>query len=266
MPQRTVTLLTDFGWNDYYVGAMKGVILETNPGANIIDISHGVAAYDVLDAAFTLSQTYKHFPIGTVHVVIVDPGVGTKRRPIIARGDHHYFIAPDNGVLSQVYAEQELLTVHEITAQHYYLQPTSPTFHGRDIFAPVAGWLSKGVNIEKFGDEIKDYTKLAFPKAQKVSDKQWKGVVLKVDRFGSAVTNISPKECPALFADPTPGFKITVNGKAVSKMLKTYAEGEKGAIFAILGSSGYLELAANKASAAQGLEAKRGTEVVVDLV
>lgn len=265
MPQRIVTLLTDYGWNDYYVGAIKGVILEANPEAQIVDVSHGVAAYDVLDAAFTLAQTYKYFPANTVHMVVVDPGVGTQRRPIVARGDKHYFLAPDNGVLSFVYAEAEMLSVYEITSTHYFKQPVSHTFHGRDIFAACAGWLSKGVDIEKFGGQIEEYVKITVPKAQKTGDKQWKGMVLKIDRFSSVITNISAADCPELFADPTPAFKVTINGKAVSKMCKTYAEGAKGEIFAILGSSGYLELSANKAGAAQGLDARRGTEIVLDI-
>ena len=266
MAQQTVTLLTDYGWNDYYVGAIKGAILDANPGVQIIDISHGVAAYDVLDGAFTLSQTYKYYPTGTVHMVIVDPGVGTQRRPIIARGDRHYFVAPDNGVLSLVYAEQELLSVYEITAEHYYKQPTSNTFHGRDIFGPVAGWLSKGVDPDKFGDQITNFVKLGIPKAQKVTDKQWKGVALKIDRFGSVITNISAADCPQLFAEPTPAFKVTIAGKVISKLLKNYGDGAKGEIFAILGGSDHLELSANKASAAQGLQARRGAEVLLDLV
>lgn len=265
MAGRIVTLMTDFGVNDFYVGAMKGAILGANPEAQIVDISHGIAAYDVLDAAYTLSKAYSTFPTGTVHVVIVDPGVGTQRRPIIARGDNHYFIAPDNGVLSFIYPEQEMLSVIEVTATHYFRSPVSNTFHARDIFAPCAGWLSKGVDIEKFGEPITDYVKLSIPKAQKISEKQWKGLALKIDRFGSVVTNIRPEDCPALFADPTPGFKVVIGDKQVTKMVKHYAEGGKGEVFAILGSSGALELAANRAGAAQALGAKRGAEVILEL-
>ena len=265
MPARIVTLLTDFGVTDFYVGAMKGVILGVNPEAQIADISHNITQFDILDAGFTLSKAYSYFPTGTVHMVVVDPGVGTQRRPIVVRGDNHYFLAPDNGVLSFIYPEQEMLEVREITAEHYFRSPVSNTFHGRDIFAAVAGWLSKGVEAEKFGDPIEDYVKLSVPIAQKVSEKQWKAVTMKIDRFGSVITNLGPEDCPALFADPTPGFRITINGKAVTKLCKTYSEGQKGEVFAILGSSGQLEISANRAAAAQALGAKRGTEVILDL-
>ena len=265
MPQRIVTLLTDFGPNDYYVGAMKGVILDSNPEAQVVDITHGLIPYDVLDAAFTLAQVYSYYPTGTVHVVVVDPGGGSERRPLIARGDNHYFLAPDNGVLSFIYPKQEMLVVYHMTAPHYFRQPVSNTFHGRDVFAAAAGWVSRGVEIEKFGEEITDYVKLAPPKAAKTGEKSWKGMALKIDRFGSVITNIAAEDCPALFADQTPGFKIKIGGKEISKLVKNYAEGQKGEVVALLGSSGYLEIAANKGAAAQALGARRGAEVLLEL-
>ena len=152
MPRKQlVTLITDFGSNDYYVGVMKGVILGVNPEAVIVDVCHHVASYDVFDAAFTLAQSYKYFPTDTIHVVVVDPGVGTARRPLIARTIDCKFVAPDNGVLSLVYDREENIEVRHITSEHYFLSPVSQTFQGRDVFAPAAGWLSKGVEVDKFG-------------------------------------------------------------------------------------------------------------------
>ena len=161
-----ITLTTDFGLNDHFVGAMKGVILDLAPDAQIIDINHSVQAFDVLDGALTISQAYSYYPSGTVHMVIVDPGVGTARRPILLTGDRHQFVAPDNGVLSLVYDREERLSVRHITAEHYFLQPRSNTFHARDIFSPVAAYLAKGVEPDRFGDEITDYVRFNAPSPQ----------------------------------------------------------------------------------------------------
>ncbi len=265
MSRPIITLLTDFGTSDYYVGALKGVILGINPEAEIIDISHNVLAYDILDAAFTLAQAWSTFPARTVHLVVVDPGVGSQRRPILVSGDRHYFLAPDNGVLSFVYPRLEALTAYHITSEHYFRQPVSPTFHGRDIFAACAAHLSKGVEVEKFGEPIEDYLKLTIPQPKKLNEKAWKGLVLKVDRFGNLITNFSATDCPALFADPTPTFLLRVGSQEVSKLARTYAEGAKGEIFALLGSSGYLEVATNRGGVAKLLAVNRGAEVKLQL-
>ena len=238
MARPIVTLTTDFGEQDYYVGAMKGVVLDVCPDALVLDLCHNVLPYDILDAAFTLAQSYRYFPLRTVHVVVVDPGVGTQRRPLLISGDRHFFVGPDNGIFSFIYPEQEKLTVYQITGDHYFHQPVSNTFHARDVFAAVAGWLAKGVEARQFGDPIEDYVKLSIPKAQASGDKAWKGIVLKVDRFGNVITNIAAADCPALFAEPTPPFKLTAGGKDITKLVPNYSEGEQGEIFALLGSSG----------------------------
>ena len=159
-----VTLTTDFGLNDHFVGTLKGVILNIIPEANVVDICHSVQAFDILDGALALAQSYSYFPAGTVHLVVVDPGVGSARRPIMAASEAHHFVAPDNGVLSLMYAREQRLTVRHITSEHYFLQPISNTFHGRDIFAPVAGYLAKGVDDEKFGEEITDFVRFNAPR------------------------------------------------------------------------------------------------------
>jgi S-adenosylmethionine hydrolase len=258
-----VTLTTDFGISDHFVGTIKGVILEINPEAEIIDISHSVQAFDVLDGALAIAQAYSYFPASTVHLVVVDPGVGTTRRPIILSTERHHFVAPDNGVLSLIYGREERVHVRHVTAQHYFLQPISNTFHGRDIFAPVAAYLSKGVDSEKFGDEITDYVKFNAPKPKPVDQQTLKGVVLKADRFGNLITNITPQDAPMLFGENPAPFKIVIGKHEITDIKTSYAEGEPGEVFAILNSMGYLEIAANRAPAAQIVGTAKGTEVSI---
>ena len=265
MARPIITLTTDFGANDHFVGAMKGVILEIVPDAQIVDICHSVQAFDVLDGALTISQAYSYFPNRTVHVVVVDPGVGTARRPIVASCDKYHFVAPDNGVLSLVYAREQRMHVRHITAQHYFLQPVSDTFHERDIFAPVAAWLAKEVDSLKFGDEIEDFVRFSAPKPKAAEGNRLRGVVLKVDRFGNIVTNITPQDAPMLFAEGAKGFKIVVGSREITEIHRTYAEGGPGEVFGILGSMGFLELATNRGAAAQLAGVSKGNEVSVVL-
>ncbi len=195
MPDPIITLTTDFGAADHLVGAMKGVILNINPAARVVDISHGVAPFDILDGALSLANAYSYFPPRTIHVIVVDPGVGTARRPILVTGEKHFFVAPDNGVLSPIY-DREPCTVRHITAEHYFLNPISPTFHGRDIFAPTAAWLSKTFQTEAFGEVVTDFVRFTMPKA-KPSGQSVRGVVLRVDAFGNLVTNFTAENIPA---------------------------------------------------------------------
>jgi len=263
LPHRPiVTLTTDFGTNDHFVGAVKGVILDIVPEAAIVDISHAVQAYDVLDGALAISQAYSYFPNGTVHMVVVDPGVGTTRRPILASSDGYHFVAPDNGVLSMVYAKEERMHVRHITSDHYFHQPVSNTFHARDVFAPVSAYLAKMVDSHKFGDEIEDYVKFAAPRPKPAGDNKLRGVVLKVDRFGNMITNVTPDDAPALFTDKSK-FKIVVGSKEITEIRKAYAEGTPGEVFGIIGSMGYLEIVANRAPAAQLTGAGKGAEVSI---
>jgi S-adenosyl-L-methionine hydrolase (adenosine-forming) len=260
-----ITLTTDFGLNDHFIGTMKGVILSIEPDAEIIDICHAVQAFDVLDGALTISQAYSYFPSGTVHMVIVDPGVGTARRPLIVTSERHHFVAPDNGVLSLIYQKEERLSARHVTADHYYLQPISQTFHARDIFSPVAAYLAKGVDPGKFGDEITDFVKFAAPKPKAANENTLRGVVLKVDRFGNLITNITPQDAPMLFAEQPPAFKIVVGKREITEIKPAYALGAPGEVFGILGSMGYLEIAANRGAAAQILGVNRGTDVNIVL-
>lgn len=260
-----ITLTTDFGTTDHFVGAMKGVILDIVPDAQIIDICHSVQAFDVLDGALTISQAYSYFPNRTVHVVVVDPGVGTARRPILASSDKYHFVAPDNGVLSLVYAREERMHVRHITSEHYFMQPVSNTFHARDIFSPVAAYLAKEVDSLKFGDEIDDYVRFNAPKPKPVDQNRIRGVVLKVDRFGNLITNITPQDVPVLFGDSAQKFKIIVGSREITEMHSAYAEGAPGEVFGVLGSMGFLEIAANRGAAAQITGAGKGNEVSIVL-
>jgi len=258
-----ITLVTDFGANDHFVGTIKGVILNINPDVEIVDICHQIGAYDIFDGAFTLAQSYRFFPSDTIHLVVVDPGVGTARRPILARTMNYKFVAPDNGVLSLIYEREENVEVRHITSDHYFLNPVSNTFHGRDIFAPVAGWLSKWVEVDKFGEPITDYAKFASPKPKRINDNLIKGVALKVDKFGNIITNLTPEDVPQLFAENPPPFKIIINQQEITRLNLAYSMGKPSEVFAIVGSTGFIEICTNRGSAAKTLNANRGAEVGV---
>jgi S-adenosyl-L-methionine hydrolase (adenosine-forming) len=260
-----ITLTTDFGTNDHFIGTMKGVILSIEPDAQIIDICHSVQAFDVLDGALTISQAYSYFPTGTIHMVVVDPGVGTARRPLIVSSDRHHFVAPDNGVLSLIYQREQRLSARHVTGEHYFLQPVSNTFHARDIFSPVAAYLAKGVDPEKFGEAVTDFVRFSAPKPKAANENTLRGVVLKVDRFGNLITNITPQDAPMLFGENPGAFKIMVGTREIREIKDAYALGAPGEVFGILGSMGYLEIAANRGAAAQILGVGKGTDVNIVL-
>jgi S-adenosylmethionine hydrolase len=257
-----ITLTTDFGTSDHLVGSMKGVILNINPAARIVDLNHSVVPCDILDGALSIANAYRYFPSRTIHVVIVDPGVGTERRPILVSGEKQFFVAPDNGVLSMIF-ERESCTVRHITAAHYFLNPVSPTFHGRDIFAPTAGWLSKAFQTEAFGEVVTDFVRFTMPKA-KSSGQAVKGVILRVDAFGNLMTNLTAEDIP-IGALGGGAIKLAVNGKQVLKFGQTFASGNPGEPIAVLGSAGYVEIAVNRGNAARTLGVNRGAEVTLDL-
>lgn len=258
---RVVTFTTDFGLIEHYVGAMKGVISSINPHARLVDITNGVQSFDVLDGAIAISQSYHYFPPYTVHIVVVDPGVGGPRRPILAIAGQHFFVAPDNGILSLVYEREERVSVRHITSEHYFRQPVSNTFHGRDVFAPVAAYVSKGVEITKFGDEIKDYVRFVAPRPKASGPNAWKGVVLKIDKFGNLITNITAGDVPELFQAVPPAFKLTVGKAEVTQVRTSYSQGTQGEVFAVVGSAGFLEVCTNRGPASRVVGAEKGSEV-----
>ena len=263
--QRLITFTTDFGATEHYVGVMKGVIHSINPGVAIVDITNGVQSFDILDGALAISQAYGFFPKDTIHLVIVDPGVGGSRRPILASAGQYQFVAPDNGVLSLVYEREERVSVRHITSEHYFLPDRSNTFHGRDVFAPVAAYLSKGVDTTKFGDPITDYVRFLTPKPKAAAANTWKAVVLKTDKFGNLITSITPRDIPELFDGSSHAFKIIVGKSEVTRLCSSYVEGAPGELFAVLGSTGFLEISLNRGPASRMAGADKGSEVTVVL-
>jgi S-adenosylmethionine hydrolase len=258
-----ITLTTDYGTSDHLVGVLKGVILKILPTATLVDISHHVVPTDLLDGALTIGSAYQYFPPRTVHVVVVDPSVGTQRRPILVSADQHFFVAPDNGVLSLVYEREAAVKVRHVTAEHYFLNPVSNTFHGRDVFAPVAAWLAKTYQSEVFGEEISDYVRFALPRA-KSNGAALKGVVLRVDNFGNLMTNLKAEDLPATMAS-SGQIKLKIGNTPVETLAQTFAQGQPGQAVAVVGSSGFVEVAVNKGHAARTLGAQRGTEVTLEL-
>jgi S-adenosylmethionine hydrolase len=261
LPNAIITLTTDYGTNDHLVGTLKGVILKINPEATIVDITHNVAPFDLLDAALAIGSAYSYFPPRTIHVVVVDPGVGTERRPLLVTAENQYFVAPDNGVLSMIYEREENVVARNVTAAHYFLQPISKTFHGRDIFAPIAAWLSKGWQTASMGEEITDHKKFALPKP-KATDGVVKGIVMRVDTFGNLITNFRVEDLPES-ALTNGEVKFQVGTQAVSRMVPTFASGDAGEPVAYVGSAGYVEIAVNKGNASRTLSIGRGTAVVL---
>lgn len=256
-----MTLLTDFGLRDHFAGVLKGVVLGVCPGASVVDISHEVTEFDILEGAFLLAQSWRYFPAGAVHLVVVDPGVGTNRRPVLAQSCGHYFVAPDNGVLTMVYDEEEHLVRH-ITEERFFNHPVSNTFHGRDVFAPVAGHLAAGVAPEEFGPLIDDYMRLPLAKPVRTARRGWTGAVLKIDRFGNLITNFRANEFARVYEQD---FEVLIGLCAVTKIERSYVAAP-GDLFLIEGSSGYFEVAAAQASAAGILGCAVGAPVELRLL
>jgi S-adenosylmethionine hydrolase len=252
-----ITLTTDFGLSDHFVGVMKGVILGIQPAAQVIDISHGMEPYQIADGAFTIAEAYRYFPPKTIHVVVIDPGVGTSRRPLLAEMAGQYFVAPDNGVLSMIFAREQPKVRH-ITNQRYFLDPVSRTFHGRDVFSPVAAHLAAGVKSSEFGKLIEDYIRTSFETPAQTGQHSWTGIVLKVDHFGNLATNFHIDEFPGL---RTHAFSLKVGLQSINRLALTFSECAPGELCAIVGSSGYLEVAAGQRSAAELLGTGAGSPV-----
>lgn len=242
-----LTLTTDFGLSDHYVAAMKGVILTICPRARIVDITHQVTPYEITEGAYLIAQAYRTFPKKTVHVVVVDPGVGTARRPILMEAAGQYFIAPDNGVLSMIYL-REPHKIRLIANEKYFLHPVSRTFHGRDIFAPAAAHLAAGVAPAQFGKRIEDYLRPAFQQPRHCGKRTWSGQILKIDHFGNIISNFHIGDFPDL---ESRDITFSVGLQQVTVIARNYAETGPGELFAIVGSSGFYEFSVNQGSAAK---------------
>ncbi|MEO8025578.1 MAG: SAM-dependent chlorinase/fluorinase, partial [Bryobacteraceae bacterium] len=256
-----VTLTTDFGTSDHFVGSMKGVILGIAPMATIIDITHEIQPFAIEEAAVTLAQAYRYYPKKTIHVVVVDPGVGSARRPVVVAAAGQYFVGPDNGVFSIVCAAEKWTARHTADSR-YYLKTVSSTFHGRDIFAPVAAHLARGVPPSKLGPKIDDLLHSNWFEPQQSSRRVWTGAVLKMDRFGNLITNLKMADFDLLNRR---AFEVRIGMERIHLAVPTYATAQVGELFVIEGSSGYIEVCANQGAAGKILGCGAGAPVEVEV-
>jgi len=259
-----ITLTTDFGLKDPFVGMMKGVIYNINESADIVDITHEIRSQDILEGAFILSKSYRFFPKGTVHVAVVDPGVGSTRRPILVIASGHYFIGPDNGILFPVIDEDPNSKVIGITQDRYFLRSVSATFHGRDIFAPAAAWLSKGIDPLSFGPLIASFTTLSIPPIER-GPGYIRGRVIYIDRFGNVITNIPSSQIDILHQGgiSTDRLKTKIGGMEIIGLSRYYGEVKAGEIGVILNSFGLFEIYAYMGRAAEIIHAEKGDIVEI---
>ncbi len=251
----TIALLTDFGLDDGFIGAVKGVIKTVNPDVDIIDISHGVTPFDILEGSIILKAVYSYFPEGTIFMSVVDPGVGTERKPIIVKTEKYIFVAPDNGLLTLALKNQKIERIIHITNGKYMLKRETETFHGRDIFAPVSAYLSKGEALENFGVELESYKKIDFPEAY-VENGYVVGQIIKFDRFGNGITNL----------EVIPNFEeILFRDFSIGKICRTFLEGDRDKPNIIKGSFGFYEIFLPERNAKVVLRLKIGEKVRIKL-
>jgi S-adenosylmethionine hydrolase len=261
-----ITLLTDFGIDDAYVGIMKGVILSVNSCASIVDITHHVEPQNIVQASYIIQSSYIYFPEGTVHIVVVDPGVGSDRAILAVKKDNHFFLAPDNGILAPLIENKGADSIIRVTNPDYFLDSVSQTFHGRDIFAPVGAYLSKGINIKQLGHPVdqKKILKLNVKRPLILNEGLMSGEIVSVDRFGNLITNIDSGLLNKICA---PGrdkaIEIRIGNKKIKGLANTYGCVKRKIPIAIIGSGGYLEIAVNCGSASSYFLAKTGDEIFV---
>lgn len=259
MGKPIITLTTDFGTRDGYVGAVKGVTKRINPEAELVDITHGVEQFDVLEAAFALMNSYVYFPKGSIHLVVVDPGVGSQRQPLLIESEDFFFVGPDNGVFSFVYDNEKMREIIVPSNQKYFLAELSSTFHARDIFAPVAAYLSLGVDVNEFGSSAKECIKFTLPQPRKTRQ-GLVGEIIHVDKFGNLVTNV-----PAELLQDKRISGITMGRRKIKRVAQCYFDIPGKELGALVGSSGFLEIAVNQGSAQQITKSKIGTSVRISL-
>ena len=259
-PAGIITLMTDFGTSDHYVGVMKGVILNINPQVEIIDITHTIPPQDIHAAAFLIDSAYRYFPAGTIHVIVVDPGVGSERRSIVCQTETAHFVCPDNGILTHILRNGERIHTVAVENSAYFLPEVSNTFHGRDIFAPVAAHLSRGIPIDELGGSVAQPVQLPIPKPQ-VTDKAIIGHIVWIDSFGNLVTNISHEILESL--EGRDNVVIHAGSAKIDHFNRSYAESAVGEALAIVGSFNRLEISVNQGNAAQVLGLKRGDTITI---
>ncbi|MEE9604907.1 MAG: SAM-dependent chlorinase/fluorinase [Candidatus Scalindua sp.] len=258
--QPVITLITDFGLQDGYVGVVKGVITKINPSVKIIDISNNIESQDIFQAAYVLYSSYAYFPKGTIHVVVVDPGVGSNRKVLCLKTKDYLFIAPDNGVLSFIAAREESPSIREISNKKLFLPEISDTFHGRDIFAPTAAHLSKGFSYKDLGKRVSKIKEIDLPKPIRSPGGVLKGEIIYVDGFGNLITNINRDMIDRL-REKSENLVIVVGRRKLNKISNSYADVGVGDVVAILGSSGYLEISVSHGSAGDVLNLKKGDKL-----
>jgi S-adenosylmethionine hydrolase len=256
-----ITLTTDFGQEDAFVGVMKGVIAGVNPSARVTDLTHAIPPFDIVQAAFRLRQAYPYFPKGTVHVAVVDPGVGGERRIVAMESGGHLFLAPDNGTLAVVEEESGRAELVSVTEPRFFLLEVSASFHGRDIFAPVAAHLAAGTPLSELGPALAALEPLQFPRPAFNADGSLDGAVLWADHFGNLATNISLSLLSEHFLDPS--VRVEIAGKRIERIRRTYSDAAAGELLAMIGSFGMLEIAVRQGDAARTLGAGPGTPVRV---
>lgn len=257
-----ITLLTDFGTRDAFVASLKGVILSIHPKTTIIDISHEIRPGNIREAAYVLRSACRHFPKHAIHVAVVDPGVGTSRRPILATNRNGRFLAPDNGLLSYILHDNPSSVIYNLTVRKYRLQRRSVTFDGRDLFAPAAAWISKGLSVGKLGRRISDPIRFPVPEPEVLTDKGIQGQVMHMDRFGNIITNITPDHLERwIKRDKIP--EITVGARTIKGLKDFYAQSTAGELSAIFNSDGYLEIYLNKGNALSLLSTSDGDPVEI---
>ncbi|MDD5132650.1 MAG: SAM-dependent chlorinase/fluorinase [bacterium] len=259
MKKRNIALMTDFGYKDGFVGTMKGVILSINPGVCLIDLTHTISPHNTLEASIVLRTSYHFFPKGTIFLVVIDPGVGSNRRSILVETEKYFFIGPDNGALSFALENEKIKKIVELTNKDYFLQDVSNTFHGRDIFAPVAAQLSKGVSVRKFGEPTTEYKKFTIL-SPRIHRHGVSGKVIYTDHFGNLVTNISGGMVQKLSLRK---MVIKIKDYKIEKLSSSYADSTAGQILGIVGSNDGLEIAVNQGNASQIMKAKEGTEIEI---
>ncbi len=263
-----ITLLTDFGLEDAYAGIMKGVVLSVNPSATIVDLTHQVESFDLNQAAFIIKSSYRYFPEGSVHMVVIDPGVGGQRTIIALKKNGHTFLAPDNGVLTLVVDEGAIETIVRVENSDYFLKAVSQTFHGRDIFAPVGAHISLGVDLRLLGRPVKknDLTRLRIPEPFISKRNELVGVIVFIDSFGNCITNID-LGCLESFSNANTGkrLQVTLGQQKLDGLSDNYESVRPQSPLAIVGSFGYLEIAVNGGSAQRYFGAQKGDTVRVIL-
>lgn len=256
-----ITLLTDFGTRDHYVASMKGVILRINPKCKIVDISHQIHPQDITEGAFVLASAFSYFPEGTIHLAVVDPEVGGARHPVLLVTDHFYFIGPDNGLFSLVLRKERMKEAYILTEKRYFLPEVSSTFHGRDLFAPVAGHLTLGVSPKAFGKRVDSLKTLTFT-GPRIGGEDLVGEVIHIDSFGNLITNIDRKTFLKFIQQRS--FLIRAGRRTIQSLTRGYWEGKKDEPIALFGSSGLLEVAVREGSAEKMLKMKKGDPIRIN--